>query len=139
RLGRDERRRSAGREHRPRHVEQFDVPALDPRGHDSRDGAPHPPGPDDLGLGRRADGRRRTAVRDQSSDDRSAPAPPVIRIVIPYAGAGGKTRLGVGREELSLALPGDVLAAANSVGRTWIVSPEPIEGATWILDPGGGQ
>ena len=78
-------------------------------------------------------------MRDQSSDDRSAPAAPVIRIVIPYAGAGGKTRLGVGREELSLAMLGEVLAAANRVGRTWIVSPEPIEGATWIPDPGGGQ
>ena len=34
---------------------------------------------------------------------------------------------------------GDVLAAANSVGRTWVVSPDPIEGADWIRDPGGGQ
>ena len=34
---------------------------------------------------------------------------------------------------------GDVLAAANSVGRTWVVSPDPVEGADWIRDPGGGQ
>jgi 2-phospho-L-lactate guanylyltransferase len=63
----------------------------------------------------------------------------VIRIVVPYAGRSGKSRLGVGREELSLAMLGDVLAAANSVGRTWVVSPEPVEGADWIRDPGGGQ
>jgi 2-phospho-L-lactate guanylyltransferase len=34
---------------------------------------------------------------------------------------------------------GHVLAAATSVGRTWVVSPEPVEGAEWIRDPGGGQ
>ena len=33
----------------------------------------------------------------------------------------------------------DVLAVAASVGETWVVSPEPVEGATWIPDPGGGQ
>jgi 2-phospho-L-lactate guanylyltransferase len=32
-----------------------------------------------------------------------------------------------------------VLAAANSVGPTWVVSPEPVDGANWIPDPGGGQ
>jgi hypothetical protein len=32
-----------------------------------------------------------------------------------------------------------VLAAANTVGPTWVVSPERVEGATWIPDPGGGQ
>ena len=32
-----------------------------------------------------------------------------------------------------------VLAAAGSVGRTWVVSPDPVAGATWIPDPGGGQ
>jgi len=63
----------------------------------------------------------------------------VIRIVIPYAGRHGKTRLGDGREELSRAMLEDVLAAAGSVGRTWVVSPDPVEGATWIPDPGGGQ
>lgn len=34
---------------------------------------------------------------------------------------------------------GNVLAAATSVGRTWIVSPDRVEGADWIRDPGGGQ
>jgi 2-phospho-L-lactate/phosphoenolpyruvate guanylyltransferase len=63
----------------------------------------------------------------------------VIRIVIPYAGARGKTRLGDAREELSRAMLEHVLAAAGSVGRVWVVSPDPIEGATWIPDPGGGQ
>ena len=63
----------------------------------------------------------------------------MIRIVIPYAGRHGKTRLGDGREELSRAMLEDVLAAAGSVGRTWVVSPDPVEGATWIPDPGGGQ
>ena len=33
----------------------------------------------------------------------------------------------------------EVLAAASSVGPTWVVSPDPIDGATWIPDPGGGQ
>ena len=32
-----------------------------------------------------------------------------------------------------------VLAAAVSVGRTWVVSPDPVDGAIWIPDPGGGQ
>ena len=63
----------------------------------------------------------------------------MIRIVIPYAGAGGKTRLGDARKELSRAMLEKVLAAARSVGRTWVVSPEPVEGTTWIPDPGGGQ
>src|SRR5262245_5123110 len=34
---------------------------------------------------------------------------------------------------------GDVLAAATSVGRTWVVSPDPVEGADWIRDAGSGQ
>jgi 2-phospho-L-lactate/phosphoenolpyruvate guanylyltransferase len=63
----------------------------------------------------------------------------VIRIVVPYAGPRGKTRLGDAREELSRAMLETVLAAAGSVGRTWVVSPDPVEGATWIRDPGGGQ
>ena len=33
----------------------------------------------------------------------------------------------------------EVLAAAAPVGRTWVVSPDPVEGAAWIPDPGGGQ
>ena len=63
----------------------------------------------------------------------------MIRIVIPYAGMRGKTRLGEGREELSRAMLDEVLAAAHSFGRTWVVSPDPVEGADWIPDPGGGQ
>ena len=63
----------------------------------------------------------------------------MIRIVIPHAGARGKSRLGADREELSGAMLGHVLAAAHSVGRTWVVSPDPVDGAKWIRDPGGGQ
>jgi 2-phospho-L-lactate/phosphoenolpyruvate guanylyltransferase len=63
----------------------------------------------------------------------------VIRIVVPYAGKHGKTRLGDRREELSHAMLEAVLAAAADVGRTWVVSPDPVEGAAWIPDPGGGQ
>lgn len=33
----------------------------------------------------------------------------------------------------------DVLAVATGVGRTWVVSPDPIAGANWVPDPGGGQ
>jgi 2-phospho-L-lactate guanylyltransferase len=63
----------------------------------------------------------------------------VIRIVVPYAGARGKTRLGAVRAELSASMLEHVLSAAMSVGETWIVSPQPVEGAAWIFDPGGGQ
>jgi 2-phospho-L-lactate/phosphoenolpyruvate guanylyltransferase len=63
----------------------------------------------------------------------------LIRIVIPYAGSQGKTRLGDARENLSAAMLGNVLAVSSSVGRTWVVSPDPVEGAEWIRDPGGGQ
>jgi 2-phospho-L-lactate/phosphoenolpyruvate guanylyltransferase len=63
----------------------------------------------------------------------------VIRIVIPFAGMRGKTRLGEGREQLARAMLEVVLAAARRVGRTWVVSPDPVEGADWIRDPGGGQ
>jgi 2-phospho-L-lactate/phosphoenolpyruvate guanylyltransferase len=63
----------------------------------------------------------------------------LIRIVIPYAGSHGKTRLGDAREKLSAAMLGNVLAVSSSVGRTWVVSPDPVEGAEWIRDPGRGQ
>ena len=63
----------------------------------------------------------------------------MIRIVIPHAGLHGKTRLGDAREKLSAAMLGNVLAVSSSVGRTWVVSPDPVEGAEWIRDPGGGQ
>ena len=63
----------------------------------------------------------------------------MIRIVVPHAGTHGKTRLGDRRDELSRAMLEEVLAAAASVGRTWVVSPDPVDGAAWIPDPGGGQ
>ena len=81
-------------------------------------------------------------MRGEPRDDRGAPAAPVIRIVVPYAGPGGKTRLELSpgeRKELSLAMLADVIAAATRVGRTWVVSPDPVSGADWIPDPGGGQ
>ena len=79
-------------------------------------------------------------MRREPRDDRGAAAATVIRIVVPHAGSRGKTRLGERRAtELSAAMLGDVLAAATSVGETWVVSPEPVEGAKWIPDPGGGQ
>ena len=78
-------------------------------------------------------------MRREPRHDCGAAAEDVIRIVVPYAGSRGKTRLGVKRAELSAAMLADVLAVATSVGETWVVSPEPVEGATWIPDPGGGQ
>jgi len=78
-------------------------------------------------------------VRSQPGHDRGAAATTLIRIVIPHAGSRGKTRLGDAREELSHAMLEAVLAAAVSVGRTWVVSPDPVDGAIWIPDPGGGQ
>jgi len=68
----------------------------------------------------------------------------VIRVVIPYAGLGGKTRLALGSSErgkVSLAMLAGVVSVALEVGRAWVVSPDEPEGseATWIPDPGGGQ
>jgi len=68
----------------------------------------------------------------------------LIRVVVPYAGPGGKSRLEmdtVVREKLSLAMLTGVLRAALEVGETWVVSPDEPQGAdaTWIRDPGGGQ
>ena len=65
----------------------------------------------------------------------------MIRIVVPHGGSGGKTRLDLSpaaRDELSLAMLADVLAVATSFGPTWVVSPDPVQDATWIPDPGGG-
>ena len=76
-------------------------------------------------------------MRREPRDDRGAPAADVIRVVVPYSGPRGKTRLG--DAELSRAMLDKVLAAARSVGRTWVVSPDRVEGADWIRDPGGGQ
>ena len=78
-------------------------------------------------------------MRGEPRHDRGPAASQVIRIVIPYAGSRGKTRLGSARAELSAAMLEDVLAAATTAGAAWVVSPEPVEGATWIPDPGGGQ
>lgn len=69
--------------------------------------------------------------------------------VIPYAGVEGKTRLHTSRRsrhELSLAMLGDVVAAALSVGAARVVTPDPDgastaheAGAEVVEDPGGGQ
>ena len=70
-------------------------------------------------------------------------------IVIPFAGAEGKTRLHADdrvREALAHAMFGDVLAACLPVGRTLVVTPDEgaaaaaVEaGAEAVPDPGGGQ
>lgn len=70
-------------------------------------------------------------------------------VVIPFAGAAGKTRLHPSRPvraKLSLAMFGDVLAACLPVGRTLVVTPdeEAAElaldaGAELVPDPGRGQ
>ena len=71
-------------------------------------------------------------------------------VVVPFAGAGGKTRLDAPdpvRRELSLAMLGDVLAAASPIGATRVVTPDDRTartlarelGAEVVADPGGGQ
>jgi 2-phospho-L-lactate guanylyltransferase len=70
-------------------------------------------------------------------------------VVIPFAGVDGKTRLHASRRtrrELSLAMLGDVLAAALAIGTARVVTPDPEGetlarevGATVVEDPGGGQ
>jgi 2-phospho-L-lactate guanylyltransferase len=70
-------------------------------------------------------------------------------IVIPFAGVEGKTRLHASRRvrrALSLAMLGDVLAAAVSVGSTRVVTADAEAaalardaGAAVVDDPGGGQ
>jgi 2-phospho-L-lactate/phosphoenolpyruvate guanylyltransferase len=67
-------------------------------------------------------------------------------VVVPFAGAAGKTRLDAPRStrrELSLAMLADVLAAAIPVGRTLVVTPEAdgieLMGVEVVDDPGGGQ
>jgi 2-phospho-L-lactate/phosphoenolpyruvate guanylyltransferase len=70
-------------------------------------------------------------------------------LVIPFAGAEGKTRLhesAVVRATLARAMFGDVLAACLPVGRTRVVTPDAeaaeaaLEaGAEVVADPGGGQ
>jgi 2-phospho-L-lactate guanylyltransferase len=65
-----------------------------------------------------------------------------VNVVVPYAGPGGKTRVELSqdaRDALSLAMLADVLAAAASVGKVWVVAPARVADAEWIPDPGGGQ
>ena len=70
-------------------------------------------------------------------------------VVIPFAGAEGKTRLHSSRRirtPLAQAMFSDVLAACVSVGRTRVVTPDDVgaaaavdAGAEVVADPGGGQ
>lgn len=70
-------------------------------------------------------------------------------VVVPFAGAEGKTRLDAPRRvrrELSLAMLGDVVAVAVAVGRTLVVTSDEGGaavardlGAEAVADPGGGQ
>jgi 2-phospho-L-lactate/phosphoenolpyruvate guanylyltransferase len=70
-------------------------------------------------------------------------------VIVPFAGARGKTRLQLPpreRQLLSLAMLGDVLAASVAVGRTRVVTPDHEaaglareSGAEAVADPGGGQ
>jgi 2-phospho-L-lactate guanylyltransferase len=73
----------------------------------------------------------------------------VTTVVIPFAGVEGKTRLDASRRvrrELSLAMLGDVLAAAVAVGRPRVVTSDEDgsafareAGAELVADPGEGQ
>jgi 2-phospho-L-lactate/phosphoenolpyruvate guanylyltransferase len=73
----------------------------------------------------------------------------VTTLVIPFAGIDGKTRLHASsrvRREVSLAMLGDVLAAARSVGRIRLVTEDDAgaelgreSGAEIVFEPGGGQ
>jgi 2-phospho-L-lactate guanylyltransferase len=73
----------------------------------------------------------------------------VTTAVIPFAGVEGKTRLHASRRlrrELSLAMLGDVLAAARSAGAVQVVTSDSEgaalaseAGAGVLRDPGGGQ
>ena len=70
-------------------------------------------------------------------------------VVVPFAGATGKTRLAATRrtrQEVSLAMLGDVLAATLAVGATFVVTGDDAGaalarelGAALVDDPGGGQ
>ena len=73
----------------------------------------------------------------------------MTQIVVPFRGESGKQRLDAPEEErarLSLAMLGDVLAAATATGRTLVVTGDPAGralaeelGAERVTDPGGGQ
>jgi len=65
-------------------------------------------------------------------------------IVVPHRGASGKTRLPASpsRPELVTAMLHDVLAACLEVGRTVVVTPEPVgvlTGVEVVADRGAGQ
>jgi len=70
-------------------------------------------------------------------------------VVVPFAGSEGKTRLEAPRRvrrELSLAMLGDVLAAATAIGPTLVVTGDDdgvalarAAGGDAVADPGGGQ
>src|SRR5437868_5849873 len=70
-------------------------------------------------------------------------------VVVPFAGAAGMTRLATAsrtRQEVSLAMLGDVLAAALAVGATLVVTGDDAGaalaqelGAAVVDDPGAGQ
>jgi 2-phospho-L-lactate/phosphoenolpyruvate guanylyltransferase len=73
----------------------------------------------------------------------------MVTVVIPFAGVEGKTRLHASRrtrQDLSLAMLGDVLFAALALGAVRVVTPDPDGaalaqhvGAELVGDPGGGQ
>ena len=70
----------------------------------------------------------------------------MVTVVIPFAGAAGKTRLHplpAVRVPLARAMLGDVIAACVAVGRTRVVTPDEeaidVEGVEVVADPGGGQ
>jgi 2-phospho-L-lactate guanylyltransferase len=70
----------------------------------------------------------------------------VVTVVIPFAGAEGKTRLHASaavRAALAHAMFLDVLAACVQVGRTRVVTPDEelseAPGVEVVADPGGGQ
>src|SRR5947207_7091557 len=73
----------------------------------------------------------------------------MVTVVIPFAGVEGKTRLHASRrvrQQLSLAMLGDVLAAALAVGTVRVATSDRDgaklareAGAEPVRDPGGGQ
>jgi 2-phospho-L-lactate guanylyltransferase (CobY/MobA/RfbA family) len=66
-------------------------------------------------------------------------------LVVPFRGEKGKSRLGPLPRHLHAALAQamleDVVAACTAVGPTFVVAPAGTDarGATFVLDPGGGQ
>jgi 2-phospho-L-lactate/phosphoenolpyruvate guanylyltransferase len=73
----------------------------------------------------------------------------MTRVVVPFAGVDGKTRLHASRSArraLSLAMLGDVVSACVAVGGTLVVTHDPVAaalareaGGGVVDDPGGGQ